>query len=127
MPKACLQAICHIRPTRPTRPTHCLRHHARQTEWQTQWSKPLQCAAARSDIGRLGADMFRASPRQAGWVFVAGTLCNKRALMRKGDDQMTGLRWVIAMGPCAHGTSTPHESALFAARAALACSPKANP
>ena len=37
----------------------------------------MHSAAARYDIGRFGAEVFRASPRQSDLMIVAGTLCNK--------------------------------------------------
>ncbi|KAK8720349.1 hypothetical protein OTU49_013388, partial [Cherax quadricarinatus] len=47
----------------------------------------MQCAASRYDIDRFGI-VFRASPRQADVIIVAGTLTNKMApALRKVYDQ----------------------------------------
>lgn len=49
----------------------------------------MQCAAARYDIDRFGI-VFRASPRQADVMIVAGTLTNKMApALRKVYDQVS--------------------------------------
>ncbi|KAF2359175.1 NADH-ubiquinone oxidoreductase 20 Kd subunit [Trinorchestia longiramus] len=70
----------------------------------------MQCAAARYDIDRLGI-VFRASPRQADVLIVAGTLTNKMApALRKVYDQMPDPRWVISMGSCANGGGYYHYS-----------------
>uniref|UniRef100_A0A2P2HZG5 Probable NADH dehydrogenase [ubiquinone] iron-sulfur protein 7, mitochondrial n=2 Tax=Hirondellea gigas TaxID=1518452 RepID=A0A2P2HZG5_9CRUS len=70
----------------------------------------MQCAAARYDINRLGM-VFRASPRQADVMIVAGTLTNKMApALRKVYDQMPEPRWVISMGSCANGGGYYHYS-----------------
>jgi NADH-quinone oxidoreductase subunit B len=56
----------------------------------------------RYDIGRFGMEVFRASPRQADLMIVAGRLSNKMApVLRQIYDQMPGPKWVIAMGVCA--------------------------
>jgi len=55
--------------------------------------------------------LFRASPRQADIMIVAGTLTNKMApALRKVYDQMPEPRYVISMGSCAHGGGYYHYS-----------------
>jgi len=59
-------------------------------------------AASRFDQGRFGMEVFRASPRQADLLIVAGTLTWKMArALRLLYDQMGEPKWVIAMGSCA--------------------------
>jgi len=62
----------------------------------------MATAAARYDIARFGAEVFRASPRQADLMIVAGTLTRKMApVARRIYDQMPNPKWVIALGACA--------------------------
>ena len=68
------------------------------------FSKPRMMATAMAhyDISRFGMEIFRASPRQADLMIVAGTLTKKMApVMRKVYDQMPEPKWVLAMGACA--------------------------
>lgn len=70
----------------------------------------MHFAAPRYDMDRFGVT-FRASPRQADCIIVAGTLTNKMApAFRKIYDQMPEPRWVISMGSCANGGGYYHYS-----------------
>src|SRR6202000_1314600 len=62
----------------------------------------MSMAAARFDVARLGAGVFRPSPRQADLMIVAGRLSQKMApVIRRLYDQMPEPKWVISMGACA--------------------------
>jgi len=70
----------------------------------------MHIAAPRYDMDRYGI-VFRASPRQADCIIVAGTLTNKMApAFRKVYDQMPEPKWVLSMGSCANGGGYYHYS-----------------
>ena len=62
----------------------------------------MAAGAARYDLGRFGMEVFRASPRQADLMIVAGRVSQKMApVVRQIYDQMVEPKWVLAMGVCA--------------------------
>ena len=62
----------------------------------------MATGAGRYDLARFGMEVFRASPRQADLMIVAGRVSQKMApVVRQIYDQMPEPKWVIAMGACA--------------------------
>jgi len=62
----------------------------------------MASGAANYDLSRWGMEIFRASPRQADLMIVAGRLSQKMApVLRTIYDQMPEPKWVISMGVCA--------------------------
>ena len=62
----------------------------------------MSTAAARFDLARFGSEAFRATPRQADVMIIAGRVSKKMApVMRQIYDQMPEPKWVISMGACA--------------------------
>ena len=62
----------------------------------------MAAGAADYDLSRWGMEIFRASPRQADLMIVAGRLSQKMApVLRQIYDQMPEPKWVISMGVCA--------------------------
>jgi len=62
----------------------------------------MATGAAHYDLARFGMEVFRASPRQADIMIVAGRVSQKMApVLRQVYDQMMEPKWVISMGVCA--------------------------
>lgn len=63
----------------------------------------MHTVAARYDVDRIGM-FFRASPRQADVIIIAGTVTNKMApAVRCIYEQILNPKWVVSMGSCAGG------------------------
>jgi len=62
----------------------------------------MTAGAPRYDLARFGMEVFRASPRQADLMIVAGRVSQKMApVLRQIYDQMANPKWVLSMGVCA--------------------------
>ena len=62
----------------------------------------MATGAGRYDLARFGMEVFRASPRQADLMIVAGRVSQKMApVLRQVYDQMVEPKWVLSMGVCA--------------------------
>ena len=62
----------------------------------------MAAGGAHYDLSRFGMEVFRASPRQADLMIVAGRVSQKMApVLRQIYDQMMEPKWVLSMGVCA--------------------------
>jgi NADH-quinone oxidoreductase subunit B len=62
----------------------------------------MATGGSRHDFARFGIEVYRASPRQADVIVVAGTIVRKMApVLKRLYDQMADPKYVIAMGACA--------------------------
>ncbi len=70
----------------------------------------MHATVSRYDFDRFGV-IFRATPRQADLILVAGTLTNKMAPgLRRLYEQTLDPKWVLSMGSCANGGGYYHYS-----------------
>lgn len=70
----------------------------------------MHATVSRYDFDRFGV-IFRATPRQADLIIVAGTLTYKMApALRRIYEQVNTPKWVLSMGSCANGGGYYHYS-----------------
>ena len=70
----------------------------------------MHATVSRYDFDRFGI-IFRATPRQADLIIVAGTLTYKMApALRRIYEQVSNPKWVLSMGSCANGGGYYHHS-----------------
>lgn len=68
----------------------------------------MHATVSRYDYDRFGI-IFRASPRQADLIIIAGTVTLKMSpALRKIYEQINGPKWVISMGSCANNGGYYH-------------------
>jgi NADH-quinone oxidoreductase subunit B len=73
----------------------------------------MSMVTSRYDTARFGAEVFRASPRQADMLILSGRVSIKMApVIRRIYDQMLEPKWVIAMGACASSAGVFNNYAL---------------
>jgi NADH-quinone oxidoreductase subunit B len=73
----------------------------------------MSIVTSRYDSARFGAEVFRASPRQADMLILSGRVSIKMApVIRRIYDQMLEPKWVIAMGACASSAGVFNNYAL---------------
>ena len=71
----------------------------------------MAAGSSKYDLARYGMEVFRASPRQADLMIVAGRVSQKMApVLRQVYDQMAEPKWVISMGVCATSGGPYYES-----------------